>query len=180
MYNQDHIDVFESIIETQEAKHYAFRVLAELCATSTASERGAIRNALTKVKFTNEVSKRLFKEVISEYISSAHEQINKAQSELKNKQKLEQPKEAKIKQICKSIMSSATINQLSLAETSFVSQITNKRKLSEKQAKWLERIALKTTVTIEGEIPLKAYDRLNTTIDHCDHQDLGSLGFQHG
>ena len=87
---------------------------------------------------------------------------------------------ASIKSVCASILNNRTtlgFIQLSPSESQFLTDISTKRKLTEKQAKWLRDLAVKTNVAINGEITIR---ESKSTQVSCGHEDLGSLGYRHG
>lgn len=61
-------------------------------------------------------------------------------------------------------------------EDKFLNNIKSKRKLTEKQGKWLNDICLKLGVAV-AEFEEKAS---RNAIHNCQHEDLGSLGYKHG
>ena len=79
-----------------------------------------------------------------------------------------------ISAVCKKILLS---NRLTIKESSFISDISTKRKLTEKQESWLTAIAKSNNVEMKGEVERKSSKLLTI---NCQHEDLGSLGYNHG
>ena len=81
-----------------------------------------------------------------------------------------------INKTCKLILAWTRI--LRKNEIRFVTDIQNKRKLTERQAKWLRDIAQKRGVKITKEFNIRESKYVN--LDDCPHDDLGSFGYRHG
>ena len=77
-----------------------------------------------------------------------------------------------IKKVCAELLLKSG---LSGSERVFLSDISNKRKLTVKQEKWFLAIAKNNNVKA-GEIERKTAK----IIANCNHDDLGSLGYTHG
>lgn len=65
-------------------------------------------------------------------------------------------------------------------ETKFLNDIKTKRKLTEKQEKWLRDLAEKANISIKGAFSNRVSRSFSNHYNHCEHEDLGSLGFNHG
>lgn len=77
---------------------------------------------------------------------------------------------------------------LTYKEVSFLNNIKDNKSLTEKQLNWLLSITEKTNYSIdESAIPIKKSkprtkpkSKSKSKSFHCDHEDLGSLGYEHG
>lgn len=84
-------------------------------------------------------------------------------------------KKASLKTVCAELLK----RSLSDTERGFIAGLQSKRKLTERQESWLRAIAEKNGVAIKGYIDRKAGAGKPIT-QHCQHEDLGSLGYAHG
>ena len=79
-----------------------------------------------------------------------------------------------IGQTCKQI--SLYVFNLSASERKFINDIKTKRKLTIRQSGWLKDIAARCNIEIQKEFNIKE----SKSHHHCNHEDLGSLGYKHG
>lgn len=84
---------------------------------------------------------------------------------------------ASINSTCKQVLEKLwTVTE---KERIFLNDIKTKRKLTDKQAKWLMDLARRADVEIKGEISIKPACSRTPSAD-CRHEDLGSMGYVHG
>ncbi len=77
-----------------------------------------------------------------------------------------------IKKVCVKLLEM----NLSSSERGFISDISNKRKLTVKQEGWFLDIAKSKNVET-GTVERK---KSKSIVNNCQHEDLGSLGYTHG
>ena len=164
----------------QEAMSIASAMAAKL-SYETPQEMGFIRNKMAEMNaekpIKNIILKAISAQIDAVYAAKKEQEKEKQKAERKAKA-AQRPKFASIKKICESIQKACVSFPLSETESKFVSDIKNKRKLTERQAKWLKDIAAKKSVAIQGEINIKS--RTFSSFRKCEHEGLGSLGYTHG
>lgn len=157
---QDQLDKFNEIFKEKgrtEADAYAQPIISSFGLDSPA-ERGKLWNLFLEKQRAE----------ISAELESKAKALRKAKREIsKNK--------AKIKKVCETILSKYGLSDY---ERKFLNDIKTKRKLTEKQESWLRSLAQKNNVEINGNIENRVSRR--EISQHCEHDDLGSLGYTHG
>lgn len=95
-------------------------------------------------------------------------------AKLRKAKSLAKKNKVSIKKTCEAILLALSLSDY---ERKFLNDIKTKRKLTAKQESWLRSLAQKNSVKIVGNIENRAS---KSTVTHCSHEDLGSLGYAHG
>lgn len=166
MITENHITTYKAIRiaeGTHAAGDYARSVFAELGLTKEQI------NATGWDQIKRDWNAKLEKELAER--NAAYEA---KKAEEKAAKKAAKANQASIHATCTTLLKNRL---LSTNERKFLSDIKTKRKLTEKQEKWLRDIAAKVNHQIVGEFQRKAK---KIAPAHCQHEDLGSLGYTHG
>lgn len=123
------------------------------------------------IKRDYEVQHRAELAAIEERATLKKAEEKKAAAEKKKSQ-------ASIKKTCDALLCKHGMRLID-REASFLNNIKTKRKLTEKQEKWLRDIAKKFDHEISGDFQRKASSNVQR-VSNCQHEDLGSLGYTHG
>jgi hypothetical protein len=173
MITSQQIEKFETIFKSDgESKAYDYaKSIVEGTPHSTASERGSILNSIKPDLFSNKAVRDVFMQAHSEVINCFFESQKAKKNTVK---KAKKNNNASIKKTCESILACFGLSDY---ECQFLNDIKTKRKLTEKQIKWLTDLAKKHSIEIKGQFASKAAKAM---VSNCQHEDLGSLGYRHG
>lgn len=161
MLTQDHIDNFN-----RTRKEFSLK-LAE-------DNFKEILKTFDNIEGSENLQKRkeIWKTLLAEHHGEKNAEIQKRETAAAKREE----RSRYVNKLCELVLSSSTT--FSDRESRFLNDIKNKKTLTEKQASWLTALADRSSVSIERKIPLrgvKKYQRVQ-----CDHEDLGSRGYQHG
>ena len=137
-------------------------------------EINSVLRELNTLKSSDQEASELWNKIKSASTHIREQHINGIENAEKSRQAAKKSERANYSAQIKKLLSS----NISDKELKFVTDIQRKRTLTEKQAKWLCKIAAKKGIKIDLSCIKIKQSKIN--VQHCEHEDLGSLGYTHG